>query len=115
MSTGDAGLVGDLVVGHTAHTPAVWLVLAVAALLYGAAPRALPAVWLLVGHGVLVGFFAPLLDLPAGVVRLSPFEHVGEYPLDDIAAAAVLTLTACAAAVAAVALGAFRRRDLATT
>lgn len=59
VSTGDAGLIGDLVVGHVAHTPAVWLVLAVAALLYGLVPRVLPAVWLLVGYGVLVGFFRP--------------------------------------------------------
>lgn len=48
-------------------------------------------------------------------MRLSPFEHVGEYPLDDIAVVAVLILTAAAGIVAAAALGAFRRRDLTTT
>lgn len=114
-STGDAGLIGDLVLGHVAHTPAVWLVLAVAALLYGAVPRALPAVWLLVGYGVVVGFFAPILDISATAVDLSPFEHIGEYPLADVAVGAVLTITAVVAAVGAAALAAFRRRDLVTT
>ncbi len=114
-STGDAGLVGDLVLGHVAHIPAVWLVLAVAALLYGAAPRALPSVWLLVGYGVLVGFFAPIMNISSAAVNLSPFEHIGEYPLADIAVGAVLVITAVAAAVTAAALGAFGRRDLVTT
>jgi ABC-2 type transport system permease protein len=115
MSTGDAGLIGDLIAGHVAHTPAVWLVLAVAALAYGAVPRVLPAVWLIVGYGVVVGFFAPILDLPVAAVNLSPFEHVGEYPLEDVGVGAMLVLAAGTGLVAAAALGTFRRRDLVTT
>jgi ABC-2 type transport system permease protein len=115
MSTGDGGLIGDLIVGHVAHTPAVWLVLAVAALVYGAVPRALPAVWLIVGYGMVVGFFAPILDLPVAAVNLSPFEHVGEYPLEDIGVGAMLLLATGTGLVAAAALGTFRRRDLVTT
>lgn len=115
VSTGDAGLVGDLVLGHVAHTPAVWLVLVVAALLYGAVPRALPAVWLILGYGVLVGFFAPLLDIPDTAAYLSPFEHVGRYPLEDIGTGALLILVTGSGLIAASALGTFRRRDLITT
>ncbi|MFY1669707.1 ABC transporter permease [Plantactinospora sp. WMMB334] len=113
-STGDASLLGDLLLGHLAHTPAVWLVLAVAAALYALVPRAMPAVWVVVGYALIVGFFAPILDIPAGAVRLSPFEHIGEYPLDEIDIGAVLLLTLGAAAVAQVATLAFRRRDLST-
>ncbi|MDG4791140.1 ABC transporter permease [Micromonospora sp. WMMD1102] len=115
VSTGDAGLVGGLVLGHLAHTPAVWLVLAAAATLYAAVPRALPAIWTVLGYALLVGFFAPILDIPAGAVRLSPFEHIGEYPLDGVSVAAVLVLTALAAAVTQAAVAAFRRRDLSST
>lgn len=115
VSTGDSGLIGDLIVGHVVHTPAVWLVLAVAALLYGAVPRVLPAVWLILGYGVVVGFFAPILDISEAAVWLSPFEHVGEYPLEDIGIGAMLVLVAGSGLVAASALGTFRRRDLTTT
>ncbi|MEO3928492.1 ABC transporter permease [Micromonosporaceae bacterium B7E4] len=115
VSTGDARLVGDLIVGHVAHTPAVWLVLAAAATLYAAVPRALPAIWTVLGYAMIVGFFAPILDIPAGAVRLSPFEHIGEYPLDDVSIAAVLILSLLTAAVTQAAVAAFRRRDLSGT
>lgn len=93
----------------------MWLVLAIAALLYAAVPRALPAVWLIIGYGVLVGFFAPILDISDSAVNVSPFQHVGEYPLDDISIAALVVLTALTAAFTAAAIGTFRRRDLTTT
>ncbi|HEX2134272.1 MAG TPA: ABC transporter permease [Actinophytocola sp.] len=112
VSTGDAGLIGDLVLGHVAHTPAVWFVLAVSALLYGAVPRALPATWAILAYAMVVGFFAPILEIPDSAVRLSPFEHVGEYPLEPVDTVAVLVLTALAALVAHAAVVTFRRRDL---
>lgn len=115
VSTGDSGLVADLVGGHLAHTPAVWLVLAIAALLYAAVPRALPAAWAVLGYGLIAGMFAPMLNLPDEVIRISPFEHIGDYPRDDISITAVLILTLLAAAGAAAAIARFRRRDLVTT
>lgn len=113
VSTGDEGLFGQLVLGHVAHTPAVWLVLAAATVLYAALPRVLPAIWGVLAYGLIVGFFAPVLDIPDTAVRLSPFEHIGEYPLVDINLVAVVVLTVLAAAVAQAAVATFRRRDLA--
>ncbi|MER7456647.1 ABC transporter permease [Micromonospora sp. NPDC126480] len=113
VSTGDPGLIGDLVLGHVAHSPAVWLVLAAAVVLYAAAPRALPVIWAVLGYALIVGYFAPILEIPDGAVRLSPFEHVGEYPLDDISVTAVVALTVIAVAMARAAVAVFRRRDLA--
>ncbi|MFB6396603.1 ABC transporter permease [Polymorphospora lycopeni] len=114
-STGDGALVGEMILGTVVHTPAVWLVLAVAVLLYGVVPRALPAVWAVVGYGVVVGFFAPLLDIPDLAVAVSPFEHVGEYPLEPIVPIAVLVLTGLAAGIGTAALAGFRRRDVVAT
>ncbi|MGC5051596.1 ABC transporter permease [Micromonospora sp. DT48] len=111
-STGDAALVGDLLLGHVAHAPAVWLVLAAAALLYATDPRALPAIWAVVSYGLIAGYFAPLLDLPEAALRLSPFEHVGDYPLEEINVVAVVVLTVLSGALLQAALVVFRRRDL---
>ncbi|MFV2103545.1 ABC transporter permease [Micromonospora sp. LOL_024] len=113
VSTGDVGLLGDLLLGHLAHTPAVWLVLAAAALLYAAAPRALPVIWVVLGYGLIAGYFAPVLDIPEGVLRLSPFEHVGDYPLEQISVVAVVVLTVLAGGLVQAAVTVFRRRDLA--
>lgn len=112
VGTGDAALLWKTILGHVAHTPAVWLLLAVAGLLYGALPRVLPIVWAALGYGVVAGFFAPILDIPDGAVSVSPFAHVGEYPREDVSAAAVGILVALAAVLTVLALRTFSRRDL---
>lgn len=114
-STGDFALFGDLMLGHMAHIPAVWLVLAMAALLYGLAPRALPLIWAVVVYSFFVGLFAPMLDLPDAAVRVSPFAHIGQYPLDDVSGVAVVMLAVSAAAASCGALAAFRSRDVASS
>ncbi|SFP31454.1 ABC-2 type transport system permease protein [Actinomadura madurae] len=114
IGTGDAALLWKTTLGHIAHAPAVWLLLAAAGLLYGALPRALPIVWAALGYGVVAGLFAPVLDLPDGAVRISPFAHVGEYPREHVSAAAVGVLILLTAALTALALRTFNRRDLKT-
>lgn len=112
ISVGEAGLVADMVLATVSFAPAVWVVLALAALLYGAAPRALAAVWALVVYGMIVGFFAPLLDLPDAALWPSPFEHVGGYPLEPVSVVGLVVLTLVAAGLAAAGITAFRRRDV---
>ncbi|MCM4081063.1 ABC transporter permease [Paractinoplanes hotanensis] len=111
-STGDAGLAGDVLLGHLAFTPAVWLVLSAAALLYAAVPRWLPVIWVAPAWGLVAGYFAPVLDLPGSLVRLSPFEHIGRYPLERISAVAILVLALLTGLLTWTAVTMFRRRDV---
>lgn len=113
-STGSGELFGDVLLGHVAHAPAVWVTLAVAALLYAVVPRLVPLVWVVFGYAFFFGFFGPMLDAPEWVVEFSPYEHIGEYPSEDISVTAILVLTAIAAVIAVSALALFRRRDLTT-
>ncbi|KXO94464.1 ABC transporter permease [Tsukamurella pulmonis] len=115
IGTGDASLIGSTVLGHVAHTPAVWTVLAVAALLYGITPRLTALVWVIVVYGYFAGMFGALLNLPDAMEWLSPFAHIGNHPADPINGAAVAILVAVAAVIAALGLRAFGRRDLALT
>ena len=110
--TGDARHVWELTVAHLNQVPAVLLVLGVAALLFGALPRAVAAAWVLVGYSFVVGTFGPLLDLPQAAYNLSPFQHPAQMPLEPFAAAPFLMLTGLAAGAAAVGLVAFRRRGI---
>lgn len=114
-SVGDGALVGEMVLATMAYAPAVWLVQGVATILYGGLPRLVPLAWVLVGYGLVTGFFGPLLDLPEGVVEVSPFAQVGRAPLEAVSAGGVVLLTALAAVAVAGGLGLFRRRDVLAT
>lgn len=112
ISSGDAGLVLDLTVAHAVRVPEVLVFMAVAALLYGIAPRALPFAWVVLVYATVLTFFGPLLDPPAWLYDLSPLDHIGRLPLEDAGVVPVLALSGVAAAVSAIGLTAFRRRDL---
>lgn len=113
-STGSGELFGDVLLGHVVHTPAVWVTLAVAALLYSVVPRLVALAWVVFGYAFFFGFFGPMLDAPEWVVELSPYEHIGEYPSEEISVGAMLALAAIAAVGTLAALVLFRRRDLTT-
>jgi ABC-2 type transport system permease protein len=115
MSVGDVGYVWTILGGHLAFVPAVWVVLAVAACLYGVLPRAVGAVWALFGFAMIIGTFGPLMDLPSWVADLSPFEHIARLPMDTLAWTPLIVLTLVALAVSAIGLAGFRHRDLETT
>ncbi|GAA4426988.1 exporter of polyketide antibiotics [Georgenia halophila] len=114
VATGRGDLFWPVLLGHVAHTPAVWLLLAVAVVLYGAVPRLVGLVWLLFAYGAFMSFFGGTLDMPEAALDLSPFAHIGQHPLEDISWGAVAVLTAAAAVLIAAAAAAFRRRDLIT-
>jgi ABC-2 type transport system permease protein len=61
---------------------------------------------------VLVGLFAPLLQLPEWVTRLSPFGWVPAAPAESPDPVRLGLLTLLAAALFGLALAGFRRRDL---
>ena len=95
------------------QAPAALVFVGVAVLMVGLLPRAAIALsWGLYGLGVAVGMFGQLLDLPEGVRDISPITNVPGLPTDDWAP--TLVMIAIAVALAVVALGAFRRRDLTT-
>jgi ABC-2 type transport system permease protein len=97
-----------------AYAPAVWLTVGLAVALFGLAPRATLLVWILIAYAGLIGMFADLLGLPDWTVDLSPFGHVPLLPAVGMRWTPIVLLTAIAAALIAVGLVGFRRRDLAS-
>jgi ABC-2 type transport system permease protein len=59
----------------------------------------------------VVGLLGELLDLPAWVVELSPFQHVPAMPAADFAALPLAALTAVAAGLAGLGVIGYERRD----
>ncbi|MFG2990984.1 ABC transporter permease [Streptomyces sp. NPDC048257] len=96
-----------------AQLPAVWLIGALAALLYGAVPRHAAAAWAVAGGALALGWIGPALNLPQAVLDLSPFAHLPRLPGGQALDWTPLTaLTALAAALTAAGLAALRRRDM---
>ncbi|MBM6402883.1 polyketide antibiotic transporter [Phycicoccus sp. CSK15P-2] len=93
--------------------PAVWVLVGVAALLVGAAPRYAAAAWGVGLVAFLVGELGPTMQIPGWVVDLSPFAHLSQLPGGTFAVAEAVGLTAVAVALVAAGAVAYSRRDVA--
>ncbi|MFF3617807.1 ABC transporter permease [Streptomyces sp. NPDC002467] len=94
--------------------PAVWVIGALAALLFGAAPHYAAGAWAVAGIALALGWIGPALRLPQAVLNLSPFAHLPKLPgAQSLSWSPLLTLTVLAVALTAAGLTALRRRDLA--
>ncbi len=111
VSIRDLGDLPELMVAALAFAPAMWVLVGLGLALFGLAPRAVAVTWGALAACGVIGLFAELWGLPSWVVDLSPFQHVPAMPADDFALGPLLALTAIAAALMAVGLAGFRRRD----
>jgi ABC-2 type transport system permease protein len=104
--------VPELVGSSVALAPAVWVLIGIAVALFGLLPRAAVAAWGFLAACYLAAFLGPLLGLPDWVTDLSPFTHVPLLPAASLDVVPLLALTAIAAALVAIGLAGFRRRDV---
>jgi ABC-2 type transport system permease protein len=110
--TGDAGALGQSLLGALVVAPAVWVLTGVTAALIGFMPRATTVSWAVLGVCFVIGMFGQLLDLPTVVENLSPFQRVPPYPAAAFDIVPLLVLTAVAAAFTALGIVGLQRRDI---
>lgn len=110
-STGEP-IGGTVARAVAAYLPAVALLGAIGVLLFGAAPRAQPVAWLVFAVAALVAYLGSALGLSEAVQDLSPFHWIGSPPQSPTDTSALVWLSAATLALVAVALLAFRRRDV---
>ncbi|WP_433664905.1 ABC transporter permease [Nocardia sp. CA-128927] len=112
-SDGDmAGKVTDSLGAAAVQVPAVWVFTGIAVAIYGIAPRFTPVAWGVLSVLIVILFAGSLDGLPQWIVDLVPFVHPPKLPGAEFQFAPVLWLLAIAAALLAVGIVAFRRRDL---
>lgn len=109
--TADAEAFADLVAAPLLQLPAVAVLVSLALALLGVVPRAVPAVWAVLGACAVVGFLGAALQLDQVVRDLSPYSHVAQLP-DLTLDAGALVLVGVAAALAVVGVGGLLRRDV---
>jgi ABC-2 type transport system permease protein len=112
IDQGDISLVTRLLGAGLAYVPAIWLVIGLVAALFGLAPRAVAAGWLLFAFALFVGLFGDLLRLPEWMFNLSPYEHAPQLPGGEVQTISLVLLMGIAAALIVAGLAGFRRRDL---
>jgi ABC-2 type transport system permease protein len=110
----DAAQVPRLLGAAMVTVPAILVLAGAAVALFGLVPRAAMAAWALLALAAVVGYLGELLRLPEWVRQASPLEHVPALPAESLAAGPLVALTAVAAALVALGVVGFRRRDLRT-
>jgi ABC-2 type transport system permease protein len=112
IATGDMGQLPRLLLVSLIYSPAALVLAAAAIVLFGWAPRLTMTAWAALAVCFVIGWLGGVLEIPAWLRNLSPFTHIPGAPLDPVTAAPLVALTAIAAAMAAVGLVGFRRRDI---
>jgi ABC-2 type transport system permease protein len=112
IASGDLGQAPRLLGAALAYTPALWLLAGLATALFGLVPRGAAAAWAALAACFVIGLLGQVLNVPAWVNDLSPFQHTPQLPAADPAIAPLAILAAIAAALTWAGLTAFRRRDV---
>ncbi|WP_152191886.1 ABC transporter permease [Georgenia satyanarayanai] len=105
-------VVQDVVAGAAVLVPGVWLVVGLGVLVHGWLPRLGGLPWLVVAWSLLVTWIGALLELPDWLIELTPFSRLPQLPVETMDWGPVLVTTAVAAALVAVGLTGYRRRDV---
>jgi ABC-2 type transport system permease protein len=92
--------------------PAVVFFGGVAVLVFSVVPRWGPVVWLIYAAGVVIAYLADPLDLIEAVRVLSPFQLIGNPPVDPVDPGDVVLLCALTVACLVAGYAGFRRRGI---
>jgi len=101
-----------LIKANLVYLPALWVMIGVAILLVGLAPRATTAVWGYFGFSFFITFIGRALSLPEWFAALTPYHYIPQLPVDVINWGSLAALTAIAVVLTAAGFMFYRRRDL---
>lgn len=113
LHTGDVrGQLPRVLAGAMVQLPAVWVLAAVAVVLFGLLPRLTAVSWGALVICLLFGLVGSALQFDQWILDISPFTHLPHLPGGALSAAPLLWLCAAAVALAVTGLAGFRRRDV---
>lgn len=95
-----------------AFLPAAAVMVGVAVLLIGWAPRLTGFVWLYLAFSFVVVYLGGLFQFPAWVQKLSPFGHIAKIPIEEMNFASAMILTGIAAVLIITGMIGYKRRDV---
>ncbi|MGJ9460558.1 ABC transporter permease [Oceanobacillus sp. CF4.6] len=95
------------------YLPAIWVMIGVAVLLVGFAPKFTGLLWLYLIYSFIVVYLGDLLQFPAWLSNLSAFGHVPQIPVEDMDFLSVTILMIIAISVSVAGFVGYNRRDIA--
>ncbi|WP_299449949.1 hypothetical protein [uncultured Serinicoccus sp.] len=114
-ATGDWGIVAEVAGAGAALAPGGLLVLGIAVLLHGWAPRLAWITWVVVAWSLVMVWVGPALDLPEWLTELTPWSPLPQLPVEDMDWPVVLGMTGLAALLLGLGAVGYRRRDITGT
>jgi ABC-2 type transport system permease protein len=106
---------GALLASNLVYLPALWVMIGAAILLTGLLPKLTGLLWGFYGVLFIVTLMGRIPNvLPEWFVKISPFSHIPQLPVDEVNYLTLAVLTAIAAALTASGFIFYRRRDMLT-
>lgn len=113
LAVGEPALQTVRLMGAAAgQIPAAWVMVGLVMLLFGWAPRAVPAVWAVLVGFIVLGEFGVLWGVPQWALDLSPFAHSPTLPGGAVESGQLVLLLAVTAVLIVLGFAGWRRRDL---
>lgn len=94
------------------YLPAVWMMMGIAVLIFGTAPKFTGFTWLYLIFSFIVVYLGSLLQFPDWLVHLSPYGHIPKIPVEDIDLMKLSFMTIIAFAITAAGFIAYNKRDI---
>lgn len=101
-----------LVKAQLVYLPAIWLVLSVMVMIYGLKGKWEGFSWFYLLFSFITIYLGDLLELPTVVMRLSPFNHIPELPVDSFQLLPLILVSGLALIFYSVGALGFMKRDI---
>jgi ABC-2 type transport system permease protein len=103
---------GTLYSAAMVYLPAMWIMIGIAVLFIGFAPKLSGLTWLYLTYSILVVYLGGMLQFPEWMGKLTPFGHIPKLPVEDLNSMKVSILTIIAIVLLAVGFIGYNKRDI---
>ncbi|NLL47452.1 MAG: ABC transporter permease [Firmicutes bacterium] len=98
--------------GGLMYIPVMWILLGLAVVLIGFAPRSASAVWLYLGYSFFTVYLGGILQLPDWMAKLTPWGYVPNVPLEPMKASTVVISLLVAFSLMGLGIYGYNKRDI---
>lgn len=98
--------------GGLSYVPVMWIMVGLAALLIGLAPRLTGLIWIYLAYTFFIIYFGGLLQVPEWLGKLTPFGYVPDVPLEKMGFPLTLALILVAFILTGLGLKGYEKRDI---
>ncbi|MBS4179065.1 ABC transporter permease [Lederbergia citrea] len=103
---------GTLYGAAMVYLPAIWIMIGIAVLVAGVAPKLTGLIWLYLTYSFVVVYLGGLLQFPKWLGKLSPFGQIPKLPVEDMDFPKAFMLTIIAIVITVIGFIGYNKRDI---